>query len=59
MSSPVAEMNERDEQSVNEPQPVLRAGAHDPLPRPGRKPRLVPLMPQRAELRDKFSDHDG
>lgn len=35
------------------------APAPSPLPRPGRKPGLVPVVPQRAKPSHKFSDHVG
>lgn len=57
MSNPVAKMHQRGKQPVDEDQAVLRTGDHRTLPRPGRKPGLVPLMPQRADLGDEFSDH--
>jgi hypothetical protein len=54
VSGPVAEVDEGGQQSVGEHQSVLRTSAHGPLPWPGRKPRLMPFMPQRAYLRDEF-----
>ncbi len=45
MGDPVTEMDERGQEPVDEHQPVPRAGAHTPLPRPGRQLRLVTLMP--------------
>ena len=47
------------QEPVDEDQPVLRHRAHSTLPRPGRKPGLVPFMPQRADLTPEFSDHVG
>jgi hypothetical protein len=55
----VSEMHEGGQEPVDEDQPVLRAGAHGPFPRPGRKPGLVSFMPQRAQLINEFSDHLG
>lgn len=52
-------MDERGQEPVNEDQPVLRAGAHSPLPWPGGKLGLVPRMPQRANLGNEFGDHIG
>jgi hypothetical protein len=51
---PVSEVHEGQE-PVDEDEPVLRAGAHGPLPRPGRKPGLTPFMPQRHQLGHEFS----
>ncbi|WP_256337805.1 hypothetical protein, partial [Streptomyces fradiae] len=50
-------MDESGQEPVDEDEPVLRAGAHGPLPRPGRKPGLVPFTPQRAQFGHEFSDH--
>ncbi|MEU9575592.1 hypothetical protein AB0D62_38365 [Streptomyces massasporeus] len=55
----MAEMHKRCEQPVDEHQLVLRASAHGPLALPGSKPGLVPCVPQRAYLRNEFSDHPG
>ena len=41
------EVLERGQEPVDKHQPVLRTRAHSPLPRPGRKPGLVPVVPQR------------
>jgi hypothetical protein len=51
----VMEMHERGQETVDEHQLMLRAGAHRPLPWPGRELGLVPLVPQRAYLRNEFS----
>ena len=59
MRGGVPEMDERGQKPVDEDQPVIRAGADRPLPRPGCEPGLVPFMPQRTQLCDKFSDHIG
>lgn len=50
-------MHERDQETVDEHQLVLRAGAHRPLPWPERELGLVPLVPQRAYLSNEFSNH--
>lgn len=55
----MAEMHERGQEPVDEHQPVLPAGAHGPLPRPGHELGVVPFMPQRAHLGSEFSDHVG
>ncbi|MFJ4691753.1 hypothetical protein [Streptomyces sp. NPDC088766] len=55
----MSEVHEGGHEPVDEDQPVLRAGTDRLLPRPGRKPGLVPFMPQRAELSHEFSDHVG
>ncbi|WP_238696689.1 hypothetical protein, partial [Streptomyces sp. E5N298] len=55
----MTKMDERGQEPVDEYQPVLRAGAHRPLTRSSGKPRLVTLLPQRADLLDEFSDHSG
>ncbi len=57
MSNPVAKVHERGQEPVDEDHAVLRTSAHRTLPRPGRKPGLVPLMPQRSHLSNEFSDH--
>ncbi len=57
MSSPVTEVDEGGQESVDEHQPVLRAGTHGPLPRSTGKSGLVTLMPQRAYLGHEFGDH--
>ncbi|MBB4795278.1 hypothetical protein BJY54_005890 [Streptomyces nodosus] len=59
MRGRVSEVHEGGQEPVDENQPVLRTGAHGPLPRPGRKPGLVPFMPQRTYLSHQFSDHLG
>jgi hypothetical protein len=59
MRGGVTEVDEGGQEPVDEDQPVLRAGAHSTLPRPGGEPGLVPLMPQRTQLCDEFSDHVG
>jgi hypothetical protein len=59
MGDPVTKMDERGQQPVYGHQPVLRAGAHGPPSRPGGKPRLVTLLPQRPDLVDEFSDRFG
>lgn len=48
VGGPMAEMDEGSQESVDEHQPVLCAGAHGPLPLPGGKFGLVALLPQRA-----------
>ncbi|MFK4123215.1 hypothetical protein [Streptomyces longwoodensis] len=53
----MTKMDECGQQSVDKHQPVLCAGAHGPLARPGGEPRLVTLLPQRADLLDEFSNH--
>ncbi|WP_312007834.1 hypothetical protein [Streptomyces sp. B1866] len=53
----MTEVDEGGQESVDEHQPVLRAGAHGPLPRSAGKSGLVTLMPQRAYLGHQFSDH--
>lgn len=45
------------QQPVAKTKSVLRTGAHGPLPLPGRKPGLVPFMPQRTNLGDEFGKH--
>ncbi len=57
MSDPVTEVHEGGQEPVDEDQPVLRASAYGPLPLPGRKPGLMPFMPQRTQLGHEFSDH--
>jgi hypothetical protein len=52
-------MNQGGEQSIDEHQPVLRTGAHCPLPLPGGEPGLMALVPQRAYLSNEFSNHIG
>ncbi|MFF2184478.1 hypothetical protein [Streptomyces sp. NPDC058155] len=52
-------MDEGGKQPVDEHQPVVRAGAYDPLPLPGSKPGLVTLMPRRADFGNEFSDRIG
>lgn len=59
MSNPVAKVHERGQEPVDEHHLVLRTSAHGTLPRPGRKPRLVPLMPQRPHFSNEFSNHSG
>jgi hypothetical protein len=59
MGDPVTKMDERGQEAVDEHEPVLRARAHSPLPRSSGKPRLVTLLPQRADLLDEFSNHSG
>lgn len=59
MRGGMPEVHERGQEPVDEHQPVLRSGAHSTLPRPGRKPGLVPFMPQWAQLCNEFSDHVG
>ncbi|MGV9248977.1 hypothetical protein [Streptomyces sp. NPDC003710] len=53
----MAEVHERGQEPVDEDQPVLRTGAHGPLPWPGCEHGLVPFMPQRNYFGDWFSDH--
>ncbi|MGM0352266.1 hypothetical protein, partial [Streptomyces sp. ECR3] len=55
----MAEMYERGQEPVDEDQPVLRARAYSPLTRPGRELGVLPYVPQRADLSNKFSDHIG
>lgn len=57
MSDPVTKMDTIRQQSVDEHQLVLRAGAHSRFPRPGGKPALVTLMPQRTDLDNEIGDH--
>jgi hypothetical protein len=57
MSNPVAKVHERSQEPVDENHAVLRTSANRTLPRPGRKPGLVPFVPQRTDLGDEFSDH--
>jgi hypothetical protein len=52
-------VHEGGQEPVDEHQPVLRAPAQRPLPRPGGKPGLVPFMPQRTKLSHEFSNHTG
>ncbi|GGZ89817.1 hypothetical protein GCM10010301_72290 [Streptomyces plicatus] len=59
MRGGMPEVHERGQKSVDEHQPVLRPGAHSALPWTARKLGLVPFVPQRAKLCDKFSDHVG
>ncbi len=59
MRGGVTEMHERGQETVDEHQPVLRAGAHCPLPWPGRELGLVPLVPQRSYLGNEFSNHSS
>ncbi|MFF2206061.1 hypothetical protein [Streptomyces sp. NPDC058145] len=58
-ASTAATRNQRGQEPVDEYQPVLRAGAYGPLTRPGRELGVVPFVPQRTNLSDKFSDHIG
>ncbi|HEY9332300.1 MAG TPA: hypothetical protein VIS09_29350 [Streptomyces sp.] len=55
----MAKVHERGQEPIDEDHAVLRAGAHRTLPRPGCQPGLVPLMPQRSNLSNEFSDHSG
>ncbi|MCX5063564.1 MULTISPECIES: hypothetical protein [unclassified Streptomyces] len=55
----MTEMDEGGQEPADEHQPVLRAGAHGLLPRPGDKPGLVKLLPQRADFGEEFTDHIG
>lgn len=59
MRGGVTEMYERGQETVDEHQLMLRAGAHRPLPWPGRELGLVPLVPQRAYLGNEFSNHNS
>jgi hypothetical protein len=52
-------MDEGGQEPVEEHQSVLRPGTHGPLARPGGKPGLVALVPQRAYLGNEISDHIG
>ncbi|MDQ0604779.1 hypothetical protein QF037_009124 [Streptomyces canus] len=54
MGDPGAQMDKRDQQPVDEHQPVVRTDTQSPLPRPGGKPDLVTLVPQRPDLADEF-----
>lgn len=56
MRGGVTEMHERGQETVDEHQLMLRAGAHCPLPWPGRELGLVPLVPQRTYLSNEFSN---
>lgn len=58
-STPVAKGHQRGRKPVDGDHAVLRTSAHRTLPRPGRKPGLMPLMPQRPHLSHEFSDHNG
>ncbi|GHE74642.1 hypothetical protein GCM10018771_65860 [Streptomyces cellulosae] len=49
MRGGMPEVHERGQKPVDEHQPVLRSGAHSALPRTGRKPGLVPFVPQRSK----------
>ncbi|MGW8954652.1 hypothetical protein [Streptomyces sp. NPDC055709] len=53
----MTEMDEGGQKPVDEHQPVLRAGAYDPLPSLGGEPGLVPIVPQQADFGHEFSDH--
>lgn len=55
----VTKMNEGGQEAVDEHQAVFRTATHGPLPWSGSKPGLVTLMPQRAYLSAKFSNHSG
>ncbi|WP_327720283.1 hypothetical protein OG381_36760 [Streptomyces sp. NBC_00490] len=55
----MTEMDQGGQQPVDEHQLVLRTSAYGPLPWPGYEPGLVALVPQRADLRDEFTDHVG
>uniref|UniRef100_A0A8D3WBW5 Uncharacterized protein n=1 Tax=Streptomyces pratensis (strain ATCC 33331 / IAF-45CD) TaxID=591167 RepID=A0A8D3WBW5_STRFA len=55
----MTKVHQRGQEPVDEHHAVLRTSAHRTLPLPGRKPGLVPLMPQRAHLSNKFSNHSG
>jgi hypothetical protein len=55
----VAKVHERGQQSINEDQFVLRSGAYCPAPWSRREPSLMLFMPQRSNLGDEFSDHNG
>lgn len=57
MGDPVSGVHEGGQEPVDEHQPVLRACAHSPFPRPGSEPGLVTLVPQRADFRYEFSNH--
>ncbi len=59
MRDAVTEMDERGQEPIDEHQPVLRAGAYGPLPRPGHQSGLVPLMPQRSYVGYEFGNHIG
>lgn len=59
MGDPVTKMDERGQEAVDEHEPVLRSCAHSPLPRSSGKPRLVTLLPQRADPLDEFGNHSG
>ncbi|MFJ2080746.1 hypothetical protein ACIOGW_36910 [Streptomyces anulatus] len=59
MSNPMAKVHQRGQEPVDEHHLVLRTSAHGTLPLPGRKPGLVPFMPQRADFSHEFSDHSG
>lgn len=55
----VPEVHEGGQEPVGEDQPVLRPGAHSPLPQSRREPGLVAFMSQRAHFSAEFSDHVG
>ncbi|WP_186568476.1 hypothetical protein [Streptomyces sp. T12] len=53
----MSKMDECGQEPVDERQPVFRACAHGPFPRPGGEPGLVTLVPQRTYCSDEFSNH--
>ncbi|MYW31111.1 hypothetical protein [Streptomyces sp. SID2119] len=53
----MAKVHERGKEPVDEDHAVLRTGADRTLPRPGRKPGPVPLVPQQPYLSDEFRYH--
>ncbi|MGX1274757.1 hypothetical protein RKD18_007951 [Streptomyces phaeoluteigriseus] len=56
MGDSVTEMDKRGQEPADEQQPVLRAGAHGPLPRSSGKPCLVTLLSQRVDPLDEFNN---
>lgn len=57
MAGVMVERSTRNQEPVDEHQPVLRTRSHGPLPRPRGKPGLVTLMPQQTHLGDKLSNY--
>ncbi|MEU8497568.1 hypothetical protein AB0C86_12690 [Streptomyces lavendulae] len=50
-------MDERDQEPVNEDQPVVGANGNGALPQLGLQSRLVSFVPKRTYFGDKFGDH--
>ncbi|MCX4564428.1 hypothetical protein OHA02_50700 [Streptomyces phaeochromogenes] len=55
----MTKVDEGGQESIDEDQLVFRPGTHGPATGTRRETSLVPLVPQRADLRDKFGDHTG